>query len=94
MLASRQNSEILERAKASGAAAPFGVAIAACRLRGEVANAAEEGEPIPNVHAIQLELSQRTYMNDAHPFEYRPDLAGAVQPILRELLTAILDWAR
>ena len=55
MLASRQNSEILERAKASGAADPFGVAIAACRLRGEVANAAEEGEPIPNVHAIQLE---------------------------------------
>ena len=52
------------------------------------------GDPAQGVHTIQLELSQRTYMNEAHPFEYRPDLAGAVQSILRELLTALLDWAR
>ncbi len=51
------------------------------------------GAPEDGVHAIQLELSQRTYMDEIYPFDYRPDLAGTVQPILRDLLAAILEWA-
>ena len=52
------------------------------------------GAPAEGIHAIQLELSQRTYMNETHPFDYRPDLADGVKPVLRGMLAAMLDWAR
>jgi N-formylglutamate deformylase len=52
------------------------------------------GNPAGGVHAIQLEMSQCLYMNEAAPFEYRPDLAGQVQPLLRELLGAAVEWVR
>ena len=52
------------------------------------------GAPADRVHAIQLELSQRTYMDEAYPFGYRPDLADAVKPVLREMLAAMVGWAR
>lgn len=52
------------------------------------------GSPADGVHAIQLELSQRTYMNEIHPFDYRPDLADAVKPVLRGMLAAMVDWTR
>jgi N-formylglutamate deformylase len=52
------------------------------------------GNPAGGVHAIQLEMAQCLYMNEAAPFEYRPDLAGQVQPLLRELLGAAVEWVR
>jgi len=52
------------------------------------------GRPADNLHALQLELSQRTYMNEAPPFDYRPELAAQVQPVLRETVAAACDWAR
>lgn len=52
------------------------------------------GAPAEGVHAIQLELTQRTYMDEAYPFGYRPDLADRVRPVLSELLTTTIDWAR
>ena len=52
------------------------------------------GAPADGVHAIQLELSQRTYMDETHPFDYRPDRADAVRPVLRDLLATILAWVR
>ncbi|HTD03476.1 N-formylglutamate deformylase [Undibacterium sp.] len=51
------------------------------------------GAPAQHVHAVQLEMSQCVYMNEAAPFEYRPDLAAQVQPLLRQLLSACLSWA-
>lgn len=50
------------------------------------------GAPETGIHGIQLELSQRTYMNEAAPYDYREDLAGAVQPHLRAMLQCCLDW--
>ena len=52
------------------------------------------GQPENNVHAIQLEMSQCVYMNERSPFEYLPDLAAQVQPLLTELLTACISWAQ
>jgi N-formylglutamate deformylase len=52
------------------------------------------GNPPGGVNAIQLEMAQCLYMNEAAPFEYRPDLAGQVQPLLRELLGAAVEWVR
>lgn len=50
------------------------------------------GKPANAVHAIQLELSQSTYMDEEPPFDYRPDLADAVRPVLKNLLAEMLDW--
>jgi N-formylglutamate deformylase len=52
------------------------------------------GRPQDGVHAIQLEMCQCLYMDEAPPFAYRPELAAQVQPVLRQLLGAALDWVR
>ena len=51
------------------------------------------GQPARQIHAVQLEMVQCLYMNEAQPFDYRPDLAWNVQPLLTELLSSCLDWA-
>jgi len=50
------------------------------------------GQPAYGVHAIQLEMCQCLYMNEAPPFEYRPEVAAEVQPLLRDMIGAALDW--
>lgn len=52
------------------------------------------GQPQSNVHAIQLEMCQCLYMDEAPPFTYRPEVAAGVQPLLARLTQAALDWAR
>jgi N-formylglutamate deformylase len=52
------------------------------------------GNPAGGVHAIQLEMAQCLYMDEAAPFGYRPDLAAQVQPLLREMLGAAVEWVR
>lgn len=49
------------------------------------------GQPAQNIHAVQLELSQITYMNEPCPYEFRDDLAGKVRPQLRKLLETMLE---
>jgi N-formylglutamate deformylase len=51
------------------------------------------GQPTNQIHAIQLEMAQCVYMDEAAPFSYRPELAATVQPLLTELLTTCLEWA-
>ena len=51
------------------------------------------GQPERQIHAVQLEMSQCLYMNEAAPYAYRPDLAAQVQPQLRALLEACANWA-
>ncbi|MWL91931.1 N-formylglutamate deformylase [Cupriavidus sp. SW-Y-13] len=52
------------------------------------------GVPADGVHAIQLEMCQSLYMNETAPFDYRPDLAGRIQPALGAMLGAGLAWLR
>lgn len=52
------------------------------------------GSPQDGVHAIQLEMAEAVYMDEAPPYAFRPDLAARVEPILREQLGLVLDWAR
>jgi N-formylglutamate deformylase len=52
------------------------------------------GQPVRGVHAIQLEMCQCLYMNEAPPFDYRPGDAGQVQPLLRRMLESALEWVR
>ncbi len=52
------------------------------------------GVPARGVHAVQLELSQITYMDEAPPFDFRDDLAAGIRPVLRRFLDTMLDWGR
>ena len=51
------------------------------------------GQPGRGIHAIQLEMCQSTYMDEAAPFGFRNDLAEQVQPLLRRMLAAAAGWA-
>jgi N-formylglutamate deformylase len=52
------------------------------------------GDPSNRIHAMQLELSQITYMDEAPPHGFREDLAAGIRPVLRRLLETMLDWGR
>jgi N-formylglutamate deformylase len=52
------------------------------------------GAPARNVHAVQLEMTQCSYMQEAPPFAYLPERAEQVRPHLRRLLEAALEFAR
>ena len=52
------------------------------------------GQPAQNIHAVQLEMSQCIYMNEAAPYSYRADIAAQVQPLLTTLLSACQTWAQ
>lgn len=49
------------------------------------------GDPGAGVHALQLEMCQSTYMSEAAPFDYRPELAAQVRPLLQRMLDAVLQ---
>ena len=51
------------------------------------------GAPDQGIHAVQLELSQITYMDEDPPYGFREDLAEKVRPVLQGLLDAALAWA-
>jgi len=52
------------------------------------------GHPTGHVHAVQLELAQRAYMEEVEPFAYREDLARPTQLVLGKLLQAMLAWGK
>jgi N-formylglutamate deformylase len=52
------------------------------------------GEPARGVNAIQLEMAQATYMDEAPPYTFREDLAASVRPVLRELVATAAGWAQ
>lgn len=47
------------------------------------------GRPEQGVEAVQMETSQRCYMDEAS-FEWRPERAARLEPVLRQLLEATL----
>jgi N-formylglutamate deformylase len=49
------------------------------------------GRPEQGIHALQLEICQSTYMDETAPFDYRPDLAAELQPLLQRALKAVLQ---
>lgn len=49
------------------------------------------GQPGKGVHALQLEMAQRVYMQEISP-QLDPDGMQGVRGILMELLTSLIDW--
>ena len=50
------------------------------------------GRPDAGVHALQLELTQRNYMQEVPPFSYLPQRAEELKPLLQQLLEQITAW--
>ncbi len=51
------------------------------------------GKPDSGMHALQLEMCHRLYMNEDPPFDYRDDLAAKVRPVLEAALRACVAWS-
>jgi len=51
------------------------------------------GRPDEGIHALQMEMCHATYMDEPAPFDYRPELAARVQPLLRRVLDAVVKAA-
>ena len=51
------------------------------------------GRPSEGVHAVQLELSEITYMDEDPPYAWREDRASRIRPVLKALLEEMLAWA-
>jgi len=49
------------------------------------------GQPIEGVHAVQLELTQITYMEEQMPYAYDERLAAQVEPLLKTLVQTALE---
>jgi N-formylglutamate deformylase len=49
------------------------------------------GQPGQDIHAVQLELCQSLYMNEAEPFDYQADLAQKLQPDLQRMVLAAVS---
>ena len=52
------------------------------------------GRPDDGVHAVQLEMAQCSYMQEAMPFAYLPERAARIQPTLERMVQAALAFAR
>ena len=50
------------------------------------------GNPAQDIHAVQLEMTQCSYMQESWPFDYMPDMAAGVQPHVRRILEAVLAF--
>jgi N-formylglutamate deformylase len=48
------------------------------------------GDPANHVHAVQLELSEATYMDEKAPYKFRENLAQRLRPQLRTFLELFL----
>jgi N-formylglutamate deformylase len=50
------------------------------------------GQPTKGVHAVQLEMCWRCYMEEAPPHAWNEARAQAVTPLLRRLVQTLLEW--
>lgn len=50
------------------------------------------GSPTHGVHAVQLEMSWRAYMEEKAPYAWHEQRAAAVTPLLTGLVQAFVDW--
>lgn len=48
------------------------------------------GSPGEDIHAVQLEMCQSTYMDESYPYAYQPDTAAKVIPVVEGMVRAAL----
>jgi N-formylglutamate deformylase len=52
------------------------------------------GRPAEGLHALQLELAQIAYMDEAPPYRYDPARAAPLKALLEKTIAALIAWAR
>lgn len=52
------------------------------------------GQPDKGYHAVQMEMTQSSYMQEQMPFDYLPQVAAQIQPTLQRMLQAVLAFAQ
>lgn len=50
------------------------------------------GDPRHDIHAVQIELTQSTYMDEKPPFTFQPKKADFTRPMLKHIMKAVLSW--
>jgi N-formylglutamate deformylase len=50
------------------------------------------GRPYDHVHALQLEIAQRCYMDESPPYAWDASRAGPLVGVLRRLVDALAQW--
>lgn len=50
------------------------------------------GRPRDNIHAIQMEISQITYMDEAPTFAFHEERAAKLRPILRQMFSQLIAF--
>jgi formiminoglutamase len=51
------------------------------------------GRPGDHVEAVQLEIAQRTYMRESPPYDYLPERAAHVRPVLQSFVEHLVDYS-
>ena len=52
------------------------------------------GHPSQGMHALQLELAQVSYMDEAPPYRWDPARAAPLKALLEKTVSALIAWAR
>lgn len=52
------------------------------------------GQPNQGMHALQLELAQVSYMDEAPPYRWDPARAAPLKALLEKTVAALIAWAR
>lgn len=52
------------------------------------------GNPSLGVDAVQLELTQKNYMQENYPFAYEEDKARELQVVLHGIISLLIDWVK
>ena len=50
------------------------------------------GRPDDGIHAVQLEMAWRAYMDETPPYAWHAAKAAAITPLLREMVQVMIDW--
>ena len=50
------------------------------------------GKPQDGIHAVQLEMCWRAYMDESPPYRWHAERAARVTPLLRALVRVMIDW--
>ncbi len=50
------------------------------------------GRPLDCFHALQLEMAESAYMDEAPPFAWDPDRAAPLKSVLRGVIGALIAW--
>ncbi|MDP2247053.1 MAG: N-formylglutamate amidohydrolase, partial [Nitrosomonadales bacterium] len=52
------------------------------------------GKPAENIHAIQLEIAMRSYMEESAPYAFDEVRAAEFRPVLKRMIQAARDWTQ